>query len=221
VTMNPPRMPELVVLYKRFLEDANAANFVAEISRRYQRATLGRLLQHPHREIRRAAVLAVGMLADWRCNDWLGPRLADHDRGVRLLADDALRRLWMREGTPEQQQRLLRVMHLNDGGLYRRAAAMARRLSQEGSPLGESVYQLAVARFGLGRTRGAARACQAAVRRNPFHYPALSLWARCLIIEEAPLGALGCLKQAIAVCPDLENARLEIRQLERTLRNLP
>jgi hypothetical protein len=210
-----------VALFRRFLDDQDAAAFVASVSSRYERATLGRLLLNSDRHARRAAVAALGMLGDWRCNAWIGPRLADVDRGVRLLADDAVRRLWIREGMPEQQQRLLRVMHLNDGGQHRRAASLARRLAQEGAPCGEAIYQLAVARFGLGRARGAARACQAVVHRNPYHYPALLLWARCLTIEDAVLGALGCLRQAVAICPDLEQARLEIKTLERALKNLP
>ena len=63
--------------------------------------------------VRRAAVLALGMIGDMRVNHALGMALQDDDRGVRLLADQGLREIWLRDGNPQQQLKLRAAQRMN------------------------------------------------------------------------------------------------------------
>ena len=60
----------------------------------------------PRREVRRAAVFALGFLGDFQDNHSLGCALVDEDRTVRTLAENSIRCVWMRTGTPAQRREL-------------------------------------------------------------------------------------------------------------------
>ena len=82
------RVPFLQLWYRRYLEDEDSARFVKGVAGRYTVATLERLAEHGSREGRRAATLALGLVADFSSNAVLGRRLKDPDRGVRILAEN-------------------------------------------------------------------------------------------------------------------------------------
>ncbi|HEV3022309.1 MAG TPA: HEAT repeat domain-containing protein, partial [Pirellulales bacterium] len=98
-----PKTPYLDSLYQWYLDDADTARFVSRVSAAYTIGTLERLAQCGARSVRRAAVLALGSLADYESNAILGRALNDGDRGVRMLAESGLRSLWCRWGDEDQR----------------------------------------------------------------------------------------------------------------------
>src|SRR6266567_4189063 len=108
------RSPVLSELYQQYLADRDTAAFIHRTTSRYTVATLARLAAVGERMVRRAAVLALGYLADYESNATLGRALNDADRGVRLLAENGIRAVWCRIGNSNQRQRLVRVMSLNN-----------------------------------------------------------------------------------------------------------
>ena len=66
------RMPRLLAFYREYLDNPDSAIFSGRVSQRYLPATLERLARHEHREIRRAAVLALGFLGEYEANPVLG-----------------------------------------------------------------------------------------------------------------------------------------------------
>src|SRR5262245_15571393 len=100
------RMPRLARFYHRYLSDEDSARFVRSVADYYMTSTLSRLAMRGDRATRRAATLALGFLGDYQINAVLGRALQDSDRGVRLIAESAVREVWKRDGTEEHQKRL-------------------------------------------------------------------------------------------------------------------
>ena len=107
-----PRIPRLLQLYERYLQDRDVPAFLAAASPYYNPGTLERLLQHWRREVRRAAAFALGLLGQYQSNHALGCALLDGDRTVRLLAEHSIRCVWMRVGTPPEQRELELLVRL-------------------------------------------------------------------------------------------------------------
>src|SRR3954463_8854776 len=104
--------PALHTLYREYLVSQDLDAFAVQVSTRYTVGTLERLTLTGDRMARRAAVLAVGRLADFSSNAVLGRALTDNDRGVRMLADNGIRLLWCRIGNEQEQSRLDDVIEL-------------------------------------------------------------------------------------------------------------
>ena len=80
--------------------------------RSYEQGTLERLARHQFREVRRAAVLALGFLGDYMCNHTMGRSLLDDDRTVRTLAENGIRSVWTRMGDEPDRQELAEILRL-------------------------------------------------------------------------------------------------------------
>ncbi len=95
----PIRTPLILDLYEKYLDNQDSVAFVEQVSGHYAQGTLQRLALSGMREIRRAAVLALGFLGDYESNHTLGRAMLDEDRNVRTLAENGLRSIWCRMGS--------------------------------------------------------------------------------------------------------------------------
>ncbi len=169
-------------------------------------------------ELRRAAALSLGMLGDHTSIEALGRAIGDSDRGVRLAADDSFRALLVRDAAPLHHQQLLKVMHLNDGGEYAGALAPTMILVDQAPRYAEAHHQLAICWHGLENFPQAEAAYKAALWHCRYHYPAWQGLARCRVMLGDAASAIRALRRCLEICPDLENARVQIRIIERKLR---
>lgn len=168
--------------------------------------------------MRRAAALALGVLGDHFSVEPLGRALSDSDRGVRLAADDSFRAILVRDSAPLHHQQLLQVMHLNDGGEYAGALAPSMILIDQSPMYAEARHQLAVCWHGLENFYQAQAAYKACLWYCRYHYPAWQGLARCRSLLGDHSGAIAALQRALQICPDLENARLQIKSIQRKMR---
>lgn len=212
------RTTRLTVAYRRYLTSANSPQFAAEVDQYYSPATLASLLHRGDVEMRRAAALSLGMLGDRFSIDALGHALADPDRGVRLASDDSFRALLVRDAAPRHHQQLLQVMHLNDGGEYAAALAPTMILVDHARRYSEAHHQLAICWQGLENYRQAEASYRACLWHCRYHYLAWQGFARCRMMERDYGGAIAALRRCLDICPDVENARVQIRVLQRRLR---
>lgn len=212
------RTTRLATAYRRYLSSGDSPAFASEVDNFYCAATLATLLQRGDVEQRRAAALSLGVLGDHGSVDALGRALSDTDRGVRLAADDSFRALLVRDAAPLHHQQLLKVMHLNDGGEYAGALAPTMILVDQAPLYAEAHHQLAVCWHGLENFFQAEAGYRACLWHCRFHYPAWQGLARCRLLLSDREGALRALRRCLEICPDLENARLQIRAIERQLR---
>lgn len=201
--------------YGRFLQSGRTAEFIYDVSRHYRVPVLEKLACEGNRISRRAAVLALGLIGDFSSNAVLGERLNDSDRGVRMLADDGIRQLWMRPGNPGIERGLKRVMRLNRTQRFGAALDLAHRLVKASPETAETWNQRALAWSGVEEYAAAAEDCQNALDRNPWHFLAAFGAGNCHLEEGDIARALHCFRTALDINPELDMVRMQIRQLQR------
>lgn len=211
------RLSLLEVLYHEYQVSQQLGTFIAQVSRAYTVGTLEGLAERGSRITRRAAVLALGELADYSSNHPLGRALQDDDRGVRLTAEEALRSIWCRAGNYEQCQQLQLIVHSNSTRRYHESIARATALVHEAPDFAEAWNQRAIAWYGLGNYAESIGDCNQALELNPYHFGAASGIGQCYLQLGRPRLALESFRRALALNPNLEGVRANIASLERTL----
>jgi len=212
------RTPVVQRLYRRYLQDATAASFIRDVSRHYTIATLEQLAERGSRQTRRAATLALGLVADFRSNTVLGGRLRDADRGVRLLAETGLREIWDRDGNEDQQLWLRRIRRFNSAREHARALEEATCLLADAPWFAEVWNQRAVAHARLGAFQESIGDGRKVLERNPCHFAAATDMGHCYLQIDNGSVALECFRLALSLHPGLERVRIQIARLNRKLK---
>jgi tetratricopeptide (TPR) repeat protein len=215
--VSSPCRPQLERFYHRYLEDENSASFIAAVSRYYLLSTLERLAVGGTHILRRAATMAIGFMGDYNQNAILGQALVDRDRGVRMLADNGIRGLWRRQGNVRQRRQLAAICRLNNADEYSRAIREAASLIDEAPGFAEVWNQRGIGYFALRGFEDAANDCHQTLELNPYHFGAAVGMAHCYLELDEPLAALENFRRALRLNPDLEDIRLQVDYLERTL----
>jgi len=209
------RTPHIDRLFHVYLEDENSAALIKAVSTRYTNATLERLVEHGRQASRRGAVLALSFLSNYSSNAVLGRALHDTDRGVRMLAENGIRNLWMRDGGAIVQRRLRIVVGLVDNSRFEEGVAAAGELIDEVPYFAEAWNQRAIAHFQLGRYAAAIRDAHQTLEINPYHFLAAAGMGNGYLELDDPLAALECFRRALKLNPALEDVRARVLQLER------
>jgi tetratricopeptide (TPR) repeat protein len=211
------RRPILAELYEQFLADRDQAAFIHRVAERYHTATLERLILHSSRWVRRGAVLALGAIADFSSNTVLGHSLVDPDRGVRILAETAIRAIWCRDGSWNQQQELARVIGLNAAEKHDAARTAASRLIEDNPRLAESWNQRAIANFAIQRFLESIADCRRTLDLNPFHFGAAAGLGQCHMQLGDHQNALDTFRHALKINPSMEGVRANVVYLQKLL----
>jgi tetratricopeptide (TPR) repeat protein len=211
------RHPVLMELYEQFLADEDAAAFVHRVSQRYNTATLERLVAYGPRLARRAGVLALGYLANYDSNSTLGRALHDRDRGVRLLAENAIRSVWIRCGSDDQRREINAIIALNTTKQYNEAHTRASRLIARAAWFAEAWNQRAIANYCNERYEDSIQDCQQALELNPYHFGAAAGMGQCYLKVGGQALALEAFRRALRLNPNLEGVRANVVYLERLL----
>lgn len=214
---NEPRNPVLADLYEKYLDDQDSAGFISSAARAYTQGTLQRLAEHRTREVRRAAVLALGFLGDYDANHALGRALHDDDRTVRMLAENGIRSVWGRCGHETHRQQLAVIVRLNSAQHFEEASLRATELLQHAPWFAEAWNQRAVARFGLKDYAAAIRDCHQALELNPYHFAAASGMGHAYLLLGNPVSALESFRRALRLNPGLEGVRAQVVRLARLI----
>lgn len=209
------RQPLITQLYEAFLENGDAVGFVDGLMRHYTAGTLERLAGHAQREIRRAAVFALGHVAEYSANPTLGRAMLDEDRTVRTLADAAIRKVWLRIGTKAQRRALVLVARLNAAREYAKAVQHAQALIGKAPHLAEAWNQRATALYHQEQYAEAIRDCHEAMEINPYHFIAATTMAHAYMELDSYVSALESFRRALRLNPDLEGVRMQVVRLAR------
>ncbi len=210
-----PVKPSLLTLYQQYLKHQDSATFVRKVSGRYTTGTLQRLARHTEREVRRAAVLALGFLGDYESNHTLGCALLDEDRTVRTIAENGIRAVWTRSGSESERQELAAIIRLNAAQLSNEAIARATKLIQRAPWFAEVWRQRAAAHAALGRLVESIRDCHQALEINPYHFVAATSMGQSYLQLENPVSCVECFRRALRLNPGLEGVRAQVIRLTR------
>ena len=211
------RHPVLRDLYEQLLADEDAAAFVHRVGRRYNVATLERLIRSGSRLDRRAGVLALGYLANYDSNPTLGRALNDTDRGVRLLAENAIRSIWVRAGSDGERREINAIIALNTAAHYTEAYQRATRFIERAAWFAEAWNQRAIAGYCTERYEQSIRDCHQALELNPYHFGAAAGMGQCYLKLGGQSLALEAFRRALKLNPNLEGVRANVTYLERLL----
>lgn len=212
---DPNRTPRLLNLYRQYLDNQDSAGFISKVSKTYTSGTLERLTQSPSRDIRRAAILALGFVGDYSANHAIGRALLDDDRTVRTLAENGIRSVWTRAGSEEERQQLGIIMRLNAAQQYKEAIVRATELIEKAPWFAEAWNQRAVAQYNMGRYAEAIRDCHQALEINPYHFVAATNMGQAYVELENHVSALESFRRALRLNPDLEGIRAQVVRLAR------
>ena len=211
----PTRTPLILDFYEKYLDHQDSVAFVNSVSRHYAQGTLQRLALSGLREIRRAAVLALGFLGDYESNHTLGRAMLDEDRTVRTLAENGLRSVWTRMGSEKERREIAIITRLNDARQYKEVLRRATKLTEQAPWFAEAWHQRAIAFFALGRFADAIRDCHEALELNPYHFIAATCMGQAYLELENPVSALESFRRALRLNPDLEGVRVQVVRLAR------
>jgi len=210
--------PLLVYHYERYLVDQNISSFVRSVTSSYTVGSLERLASVGDRTARRGAVLAMSRLADYRANTTLGRALTDSDRGVRTLAENGIRRLWMRIGTPSQQRYLVAIGEHLEEQEYDRAAQLGTALVEDAPWIAQAWYYRGKSFFQMGQHEAAIQDCHQTLEINAYHFLAASVMGQAYQLQDNPVAALDAFRRALRLNPSMEEVRAQVIHLQRTLK---
>jgi tetratricopeptide (TPR) repeat protein len=167
------------------------------------------------REVRRAAVLALGFVGDYSANQTVGRALLDDDRTVRMLAENGIRSIWTRAGNEEERQELAIIIRLNAAQQYEEAIRRAGELIEKAPWFAEAWNQRAVAQFSQGKFAESIRDCHQALEINPYHFAAATSMGQAYLELQNYVSALEAFRRAMRLNPDLEGVRAQVVRLTR------
>jgi len=215
---NFDQRPLLVSHYERYLVDQNINAYVSSISSSYTVGSLERVVNAGDRTARRGAVLALSRLADYRSNVSLGRVLSDSDRGVRTLAENGIRRLWMRIGTPSQRRHLVAISKHLEEQEHDRAAQLSTALVEDAPWIAQGWYFRGKAFFQMEQYEAATQDCHQALEINAYHFLAASVMGQAFQLRDNPVAALEAFRRALRLNPSMEEVRAQVIHLQRTLK---
>jgi tetratricopeptide (TPR) repeat protein len=147
----------------------------------------------------------------------LAQALRDADSTVRGFAEAAMWSVWSRSGDDEIDKLFhVGVMQLSD----RRLAPAVRtftRIIERKPEFAEGWNKRATAYFLLGEFDKSLADCDEVVKRNPYHWGALSGYGMIHMQESRPGQALAYFEKAIAVNPNLPQVQETIELLKGLL----
>ncbi|PQO34175.1 tetratricopeptide repeat protein [Bremerella cremea] len=171
-------------------------------------------------EVRRAAVMALCFVSDYSSNHTVGMALSDADRGVRLIAENGIRSLWIRAGTLSQRHRLRKVMTQIQGNSLDSALREADSLIVDAPWYSEAYNQRAQVHFKRQNFERALRDNHQTLEINPYHFPAAISMGQCYLRQGENVMALDSFRRALRLNPNLESIRTQITYLERQLEEM-
>jgi tetratricopeptide (TPR) repeat protein len=165
---------------------------------------------------RRAAVQQLaeaGVMADLPV---LARSLRDPDPVVRGFVESAMWSVWSRSGDPEVDR--LFTLGVEQLGLRQLDAAVGTltRVIERRPEFAEGWNKRATAYFVLGDYRRSLADCDEVMKRNPYHWGALSGYGMIYMQLDQPTRALEYFEKALAVNPNLDQVAQTIEAL-RTL----
>lgn len=207
----------LTRLYHTYLEDQDTARFIRAVATQYENATLSVLAKRGDVPQRRAAILALGYLGDYRCNSVISEALRDDDRGVRMAAESGIRNVWLSAATIGQRRQLLIAERQIGADQFREALMVTKGLREANPDFAENYRIQGIAHFGIGKISHARQDFEAALKLNPYQYQAAIGLGNCFIRSMDAVAALKQFQRALWINPNLDLVRAHVARLAKAL----
>jgi tetratricopeptide (TPR) repeat protein len=143
--------------------------------------------------------------------------LRDPDADTRDQAEQALWRIWARSGDPEADKLYQTGIEQMNAGELRQSISTFTRVVELKPDFAEGWNKRATLYFLVGDLRKSLADCDEVMKRNPYHFGALSGYALIYARLEYWDRALEYSRRALAVNPNMAAIRQNIEVLERLL----
>ena len=143
--------------------------------------------------------------------------LRDTDALVRRLAEQALWQVWSRSGNAEVDDLLgvgIAQMSTGDGPA---AVETFTRVIERRSEFAEGWNKRATMYYVLGQYQKSLADCDEVIKRNPYHFGALSGYGLIYLKLDQPARALEYFERALRVNPNLDQVRQTVDDLRQLL----
>lgn len=168
-------------------------------------------------EARRRGAAALGKAGTMADLPVLARALRDPDRVVRALAESTMWQVWSRSGDAETD-RLLAIGIAQMEMRQDEAAVETFTRVIEGRPdFAEGWNKRATVYYLQGEYRKSLADCDEVMKRNPYHFGALSGYGLIYLRLHEPAQALAAFERALAVNPNLDQVRETVEALRRVL----
>ena len=168
-------------------------------------------------EARRQAVTALGAMGTFDDVPKLAAALRDSDPLVRRLTERALWEVWSRSGDRDIDRLFaVGVEQMND----QQGAAAVQTFSEiirRKPEFAEGWNKRATVYYVLGEYTKSLADCDEVMKRNPYHFGALSGYGMIYMELNEPARALTYFERALAVNPNLESVAEAVQMLRRLL----
>ena len=168
-------------------------------------------------DVRRAAVktlMQAGTMADL---PRLVQALRDPDYVVRTLAEQALWEIWSRPGDQELARTFETGTHALSQGRWDEAIDAFTRIIDRDPAFAEGWNKRATAYYLNGEYAKSLADCDEVLKRNPYHYGALSGYGMIYVQLDQPARALEYFEKALAINPNMEVVRNTAERLRELL----
>jgi tetratricopeptide (TPR) repeat protein len=143
--------------------------------------------------------------------------LRDPDHAVRVLAEQALWEIWSRSGNQEIDRLFTTGTHAMTEGRWGDAIAAFTRIIDRDPSFAEGWNKRATAYFLMGDYTKSLADCDEVMKRNPYHYGALSGYGMIYMRLDQPERALEYFERALRVNPNMEMVQNTVELLRDLL----
>jgi tetratricopeptide (TPR) repeat protein len=166
---------------------------------------------------RRQAVRTLAATGEMGDVPRLVKALRDSDHGVRVLAEAALWEVWSRSGDAEIDRLFAAGVQQMSEGNWDEAVATFSRIIARKPDFAEGWNKRATVYYLKGEYEKSLADCHEVMKRNPYHYGALSGYGMIYGQLGEPQRALESYEQALGVNPNLEGVRNAVELLRDEL----
>ena len=174
-------------------------------------------LSHADAQARRDAASRLGEVGTMAEVPPLVGALRDIDADTRDQAEQALWRIWARSGDPEADRLYQTGIEQMNAGDLQQGIITFTRIVELKPDFAEGWNKRATLYFLVGDLRKSLADCDEVMKRNPYHFGALSGYALIYTRLEYYDRALEYSRRALAINPNLVGVRQNVELLERLL----
>ena len=191
--------------------------FTAAQSQGLSREQAVQSLSQADAQTRRDAASRLGEVGSMADVALLVKALRDPDEDTRNQAEQALWRIWARSGDPEVDRLYQAGIEQMNAGDLQQSIATFTRIIELKPDFAEGWNKRATLYFLAGELRKSLADCDEVMKRNPYHFGALSGYALIYIRLEYYDRALEYSRRALEVNPNMDAVRRNVELLERLL----
>lgn len=210
------RLPKIFALYQNYLLRQDLERFVVEASSCYTPGTLQRLASHHAVSVRRAVVMVLTAVGDFRANATLARAMHDEDKLVAMLAETGIKILWRRDFSAEDQATLHEITHLVNIGDANQAVLQATQQLSLTPDFAEVWNQRGNAWFSLGNYTQAVEDFRQALALNPYHFAAAAMQGFAYIHLRKKNNAQIAFRKGLLINPALKYVQRQLSRLSKT-----